>query len=173
MDNMPWIADEARASIEAKLIEAFKTELTTGAARTDVVIDEQRFKLLREELYLYYPDDLQVALPYIMIGFLRFGVPTVWDVVELGAVILFLNIADHPYDDPLENPDDWQRARESAQFKERAVSKISGRQACAIRLWLEAVRDSGIFFPDDADSEHLGYAIAYWSEREGDKRSSE
>jgi hypothetical protein len=59
--------------------------------------------------------------------------------------------------------------QEQGRSKEEAVSRFSSRQARAIRRLLEAVRDSGIFFPGQVASDDLAYAIAYWSERDENK----
>jgi hypothetical protein len=162
MDSKPWITGEMRTSIEAELIGAFKTDLINGPAGMELVVDEQKFKFVREELQTYSPETLHGALPYVLIGFLRFGMPTAWDVSCLGCVVSFLNIKLHPYDDPDESYR-WEEMRRISQWREKAVSRFSVRQVRAIRLWLEAVRDSGIFLPDWVDSDQLGYAIAYWS----------
>jgi hypothetical protein len=56
--------------------------------------------------------------------------------------------------------------RTYGQEKDAAVSSFSVREARAIRLWLEAVRGSGVFRLDSSAGEYLGYALAYWRERE-------
>jgi hypothetical protein len=173
MNNQPWIADDVRASLEGELIEAFKTELTEGPAGTGLIVDEQRFKFVRQELGMYYPDDLHGALPYVLIGFLRFGVPALPDENDLAHVVQLLNIRCHGYDNPHENPVHWQEMRRIARSQEEAVSQFSKRQARSIRLWLEAIQNSKVFLPEWSTSEDLGYAIAYWLEREGNENAGQ
>ena len=157
MNRRHWIPDEAARMIEAKLREAFGCE---------AVVEEEKFKLVRDELELYEPDDLHGALPYVLIGFLQFGVADVKDEVHLGYVLMFLNARGYPWDDPSKTPEQQKLYRTMGLEKEQSVSGFSVREAHAIRLWLEAVRDSGIFYLDDNDSENLGYALAYWQARE-------
>ncbi len=122
--------------------------------------------MVRDELELYEPDDLHGALPYVLIGFLRFGVADTTDRVHLGYVLMFLNARGYPWDDPSKTPAQRKLCRTMGLEKEQYVSGFSVREARAIRLWLEAVRDSGIFHPDDYASENLGYALTYWQARE-------
>ena len=158
MNPYRWITDEAARKIESELLGAFPL--------CDSIVEEERYKQVREEIFCYYPDDMLGALPFMLLGFLRFGAASVKDTVELCRIVHYLNITNHPWDDPSICPDgnpEWERL--SAQSKEEAVSLFSARQACAIILWLDAIRGSQFFSPDDDESRDLDYAIAYWSAR--------
>jgi hypothetical protein len=101
-----------------------------------------------------------------LVGFLRFGVADVKDEVYLGYVLMFLNARGYPWDDPSETPEQQRLRRTMGLKKEQSVSGFSDREAHAIRLWLEAVRESGVFCDDDYESKNLRYALIYWRCRE-------
>jgi hypothetical protein len=151
---------DEKYSIDKKIVARIELELRLAFGISDPIIDEKKFKLVRQELYLYYPDTLQRALPYVLIGFLRFGVGPE-DTSALDEVIQFLNIKGEPYDERYETRNSWQRIRKNDKDKEEAVSQYSNRQAHAITIWLEAMQ----IFVTSVGTERLGYAIAYWSER--------
>ena len=157
MNSRNFISDKAAREIESELREAFGS---------DEIIEEEKFLLVRGELELFEPKDLHGALPYILIGFLRFGISDVTDEVYLGYVFQFLNIRNDPWDRPDENRAAQELARRRVQEREAGVSSFSVREARAIRLWLEAIRGSGVFRLDSSAGEDLGYALAYWRERE-------
>ena len=149
MNSRNFISDKAAREIESELREAFASE---------EIIEKEKFRLVRGELELYEPKDLHGALPYILIGFLQFGVSDIEDEVHLGYVLQFLNIRNYPW----ERPHD----RFFGKQNEAAVSRFSIKEARAIRLWLEAVHGSGVFRLDSSAGEYLGYALAYWRDRE-------
>jgi hypothetical protein len=166
MDVKSWIADELRTPLERELIKAFETELVGRFGTTDFVVDEQNFEHVCWELNTYCPETLQSALPYVLVGFLRKRELTREEAIAITPVAMFLNIRSYPHSDLRENLGDWRSALARAQGKEGEVSGFSEYQAHAIRLWLEAVRNSGVFLTEETTTTDLNYAIAYWSDRE-------
>jgi hypothetical protein len=161
-----WIPEEVRVSVEPELLKAFETELLKQFGSIDFVIDEQKFVLVCEEMESYTPETLASALPYVLVGFLRLRELTVEQAIAIASVLMLLNVRDYPFSDPRENPEDWQSALARAKDREKAVFYFSDHQSHAIRLWLEAVRNSHVFLPGESAYTDLNYAIAYWSDRE-------
>ena len=159
MKDHPWIDSETAARLKSELVAAFGV--------SGPPLEEWRFKLVREELLGYYPDDLLIAVPYVLRGFLRFGVRDSLDEDALDFVLLFLDI-ECRLNDELTGGSLSEGVRKLARSKEASVSGFSDRQAYAIRLWLEAVGACGVLF----DQEKVNCAIEYWSRREGGRGPS-
>lgn len=155
MNQFPWIDRQTAERVASEVRKAFGME--------DLLLEEERYKYIRQELYLYYPDDLLVGIPYTLLGYLQFGVPTDADFGDLIVVLQFLNIESHPYVDPESHIPGLSESQQIAQEKKSSVAGLSREQARAIRVWLEAIKDCGIFW---YDTEELDYALAYWRQHE-------
>jgi hypothetical protein len=160
--------NQNRRNIDSKT--AARVELTIGHAFSvsDSANDEGKFRQVREELNLFCPDTLQKAVPYILIGFLRFGITSIDDEIALKDVIEFLDMNGVPRDERYESRESWKEIRRIEQSKREAVSQFSESQGNAIRIWLETMLD--FRFIEFLDSKRLNSAIAYWSDRKGSKK---
>ena len=82
-------------------------------------------------------------------------------------MLQFLNIRYKgrigPDDSPLMQ---FEIARIAREREDEVSPLFTKRQARAIRVWLEVVRDSGVFSPESIEYEDIGFALEYWSERE-------
>ena len=160
INSEPWISPALCASLEAELVKVFRDDLTIGPDGKSVVLAADWFEPIRQGLLTFYSWDLRELLPALLFGFLRFGVPTVSDSVRLEELIQFLNIGCEGYSD-------WPAGQGMVDHQKETACLFSESQSHAIRLWLEAVRDSDAlsFAYDSEKPSDLDYAIAYWASR--------